>query len=152
MVRLDVTSFMVRSEDGNYDLDSSIAKFTDEATTYVALHSADQEKITEAMLGVFAPNPKLTLNVPALCTLVLDKVWDRNPAAYGPLAARIHEVLSGTDDTVGIREIIVERGPGKGARLRSENELSFFDANGRDMTKEEKDQAIEEARKQTARK
>ena len=81
MSRLDVTQFMVRDTNGDYDLDASIAKFTDEATTYVALHQNDREKITEAMLAVFQPNPKLTLNVPALCTLVLDKVWDRNPAS-----------------------------------------------------------------------
>lgn len=152
MTRLDVTPFMVRGTDGNYDVDASIAKFSDEAATYAALHQNDQEKIREAMLGVFTPNPKLTLNVPALCTLVLDKVWDRNPASHAPLAERIKEVLSGTDDSVGIREIIVERGPGKGARLRTESELAFFDANGRDMTKEEKDAAIEEARKAAARK
>ena len=157
MSRLDVTPFMVRGTDGNYDLEASIAKFSDEAATYTALHQNDQEKIREAMLGVFAPNPKLTLNVPALCTLVLNKVWDQNPASYGPLAERIKEVLSGSEDSngvksPGIREIVVERGPGKGARLRTESELAFFDANGRDMTKEEKEAAIEEARKAAARK
>jgi hypothetical protein len=150
--KLDVTSFMIRNDAGEFDRDRTISSITDLVDTYMTLHHNDREKITEALLSVFAPNPKMTLNVPALQTLVMQKVWDQNPASYGPLAERIKEVLSGTDDSPGIREIVVERGPGKGARLRTASELAYFDANGRDMTKEEKDAAIDEARKASARK
>ena len=137
---------IVTGTDGNIDVENTLEGFRSQLAQYAELHSADVEKIEAAMNGVFEANPALVANVPALTSIVMQKVWSGDPSSYGPLSKRVSEVLHASET------ICIEKGPGKGARLRSAAELSFYRENGRDQSPEEKKLAQAEALKAAARK
>ena len=124
--KFDVAAIAVRNDDGTVNVDETVAFCFQEVQKYADLQSADQEKIREAMLSLYSDNPKMVLNVPALITLTATKVGFTG-SSHGALVERIHETLKATP------EIVVERGPGKGARLRSSEELAYFQEHGTDM-------------------
>ena len=123
---------LVLDSDGNVDAEETHQGALAAIQQYAELTKCDVGQIRGAMLGVFEKNPSLTLNVPALVSLTMARVWSGEPSVYGPLSKRVMDVLHGSS------EIIVEKGPSKGARLRNEAERSFYDANGRDESKEER--------------
>ena len=128
-----------------FDLDAVVATFRSKASALHAMRANDVEKITASLQKFYGQNPKATANVPALQSIVMRDLWDGNTATFGLLNDRVHEVIASSPD------IIVERGPGKGARLRSSEEREFYLANGRDRSPEEL-KALREEQKKTAKK
>lgn len=127
MATIDVASFAVLDETtGEVDIDSTMDAVLVAVGKYATEHKADREVIETAMLSLWAENPRLSLNVPALITLTANRVGFE-PSGYASLTKRIASVLHDSD------RIQVVKGPNGGCKLRTEEQLSYYRANGKDM-------------------
>lgn len=140
--KLDVASIAVRDSSGEVDVDATAKWCYSQIAAYAELHKNDREKILAAMNEIFDETPGLRANVPAVKTMVLNKVGFTT-ASFNPLMERIGEVLDSNE------LLMVQKGPQGGVRLRSEDELSFYRENGRDRNAEEI-KALKAAQKKSA--
>ena len=116
---------------GNLDRDAMRTAFDAQIDAYVSQNANVKEKITSALDKVFSNNPTLVSPVPALCATVMGQLWNGDPSTYGDLHDRVQKTIR-TSPT-----LITNKGPSGGVRLRSSEELEFYQANGRDRTGEE---------------
>ncbi len=148
MSKFDVAAIAVKDDNGDIDVSATLRVCEDAIEAYASLHHNDREKIGAALTALFTSNVGLRANVPAVKTLVLNELWDKNPSSFSPLMERIGEVLSESET------IMVRKGPGGsgGCTLRDEKQLAFYREHGRDQTAAEIKAEAEETKRQAARK
>lgn len=135
-----ITHFGGDVEDlGNLDLDALTESFRSQITSYQSQNANIKERITTVLDKVFSDNPTLVSPVPALCFKVMGSIWNGDTSTYGDLLEQVQKAIR-TSPT-----LITNKGPSGGVRMRSPEELAFYQANGRDRTGEELKAAREDA-------
>jgi hypothetical protein len=93
MSKIDMSGYVVRSEDGSVNLDATVGKFADDLQEYLNGVEADSKLCSAAVNAVFDQHIGVSINMPALQSLGLAwinaNVGTLSPSEYVPLGEKI---------------------------------------------------------------
>lgn len=120
-----LAAYVVRGSDGAVDLASTILKFEDDLSRFVAERETEQSVIAEAIAAIFDQHKGTAINMPALQTFALQKL-NAQPSNYTVLSERVAEYVrenSQGEVKEGVEErpqslFVIKKGKGGGVHRR----------------------------------
>ena len=110
-----LTDYVLRSG-GTVDVDGTVAKFTDDLRKYVAAKEIESSTIGDAVLTVFKVNKSTRINMPALCSLVANKL-NVQPENFNTMNERIADYVRANSVQKGGKLFNIARGKNGGVSL-----------------------------------
>ena len=92
-MNINLAQYILRSEDGTIDLDSTLIKFQADCEKYEAENSADNATVKDAINTIFDRYPS-NINMPALVSLVAGEL-KATPAQFETIKDRVANVIKG---------------------------------------------------------
>jgi hypothetical protein len=115
MTTIDLTTYVVRDEDGAVDVTATTEKFESTLLAYVAEHEAGDKLVAEAVSAVFDAHKGARINMPALTSLALQYL-NVQPENHKALTSRVQTYLRANSGDEGSGKLFNSR-KGKGGGL-----------------------------------
>lgn len=110
-----VTLTLVRGFGGVVDVEASVEAARAQIEAYVAQRETEDTKIGEAVHGIFDQYRGASVNMPALISLVLQRLG-AEPATFKALGEKVMEYVRGNAGERGFSTFVISRGRGGGVK------------------------------------